>query len=402
MLKQFFKKNLAIMPESKKKFIFLLSHPIQYFSPLFQQMAKEENIDLLVLYCSDENVKGHIDKGFGVEVKWDIPLLEGYDYKFLKNNSWKPSAAKGFWGLINFEIFRILKKERGSYLVIHGWNYATNFLAVIAAKIYRVKLCLRGENPLNQELLKPKHLLLIRKIFFKYFFFKLFNYFFYIGEQNKKLYEYYGIKKRKLIFTPYAVDNDRFRAEYEKYKDKKEEIRRELGLPINKKIILTSAKYIPKKRPLDLLKAFKLLNDLNIALVFLGDGELRAEMEDFIRKNNLKNVYLTGFKNQSEVGKYFAAADIFVLPSGVGETWGLVVNEALNFKLDILVSNLAGCSYDLVDKESIFECGNIIELKDKLNNKLSKEIQIKDYRKILNKYSYKNIIENLKIIEVNK
>lgn len=59
----------------KKKIIFLLSHPIQYLSPLFQLMAKDNEIDLIVLYCSDENVKGHIDKGFGVKVKWDIALF---------------------------------------------------------------------------------------------------------------------------------------------------------------------------------------------------------------------------------------------------------------------------------------------------------------------------------------
>lgn len=359
-------------------------------------MAKEDGIDLRVLYCSDENVKGHIDKGFGVEVKWDIPLLEGYNYKFLKNNSWKPSISNGFFGLINFEIFKELKNERGSYLVIHGWNYATNFLAIIAAKIAGIKLCLRGENPLNQELLKSKQILFFRKIFFKYFFFKLFDYFLYIGEQNKKLYEYYGVEKEKLIFTPYAVDNDRFQAEYEKYRDKKTEIRKELGLPIDKKIILFSGKYIPKKRPMDLLKAYHLLNNENTALVFLGDGELRKDMEDYINHNNLKDVYLTGFKNQSEVGKYFAAADIFVLPSGAGETWGLVVNEAMNFNLPILVSDVAGSAYDLADENSRFSCGDILNLKKQLLIRLNQRIEINLSNNILDIFSNKTIIKNLK------
>jgi len=352
-----------------KRFIFLLTHPIQYFSPLFQLMAKDDEIDLLVLYCSDENVKGHIDKGFGVEVKWDIPLLEGYNYKFLKNNSWKPSIFNGFFGLINFEIFKALKNERGSYLVIHGWAYASNLLAVIAAKLSGVKICLRAENPLNQELLKSKHILFLRKFFFKYFFFRLFNYFFYIGNQNKKLYEYYGAIKEKLVFTPYAVDNNSFRVEYEKYKDKKPELRKELGLPIDKIIILTSGKYIYKKRPMDLLKAYKELYSNTAALIFLGDGELKDDMQNYISKNELKDVYLTGFKNQSEVGKYFAAADIFVLPSGAGETWGLVVNEAMNFALPVIVSDLPGSGYDLVIENEngfMYRSGETAILKKKL------------------------------------
>lgn len=41
------------MSTKKKKIIFLLSHPIQYFPPLFQLMAKDDKIDLMVLYCND-------------------------------------------------------------------------------------------------------------------------------------------------------------------------------------------------------------------------------------------------------------------------------------------------------------------------------------------------------------
>jgi len=365
-------------------------------------MAKDPEIDLLVLYCSDENVKGHIDKGFGVKVKWDIPLLEGYNYKFLKNNSWKPSIFNGFFGLMNFVIFKALKNERGSYLVIHGWASATNYLAVISGKFSGLKLCFRSENPLNQELLKSKLILFLRKIFFKYFWFKLFDYFLYIGSQNKKLYEYYGVKKEKLVFTPYAVDNDRFRTEYEKYKDKKPELRKELGLPSDKKVILFSGKYIPKKRPMDLLQAYHSLNDEKSALVFLGDGELRKELEEYINKHNLKDVYLTGFKNQSEVGKYFAAADIFVLPSGVGETWGLVVNEAMNFSMPVVSSDTVGCCDDLV-KNNIngykYEYGDIQELKKILSSvtgDFNLDLLGKQSLQIINEYSFINIINALK------
>lgn len=389
-----------------KRIIFLLSHPIQYFSPLFVEIAKQPDFDLLVLYCSDENVKGHIDKEFGVEVKWDISLLDGYNYKFLKNNSWEPSIFNGFLGLINFETFKELKHERGNYLVIHGWAYFTNFIAILAAKLNGVKLCLRAENPLKHELLKPKYYLLLRKILFKYFIFRLFDYFLYIGEQNRKLYEYYGVKKEKLIFTPYAVDNDRFRNEYEKYRNKKTELRNELGLPESKTIILFSGKFIHKKRPVDILKAYHYLNNDNATLVFLGDGELRKEMEEYIKSNNIKEVYLMGFKNQSEIGKYFAAADIFVLPSGIGETWGLVVNEAMNFALPIIVSDIAGCAEDLV-KDGIngykFKSGVIEDIKAKLNffmdNENLRESNGKKSLEIINSYSNKRIIDALAAIQ---
>lgn len=56
---------------------------------------------------------------------------------------------------------------------------------------------------------------------------------------------------------------------------------------------------------------------------------------------------MPGFVNQSELGRYFLAADVFVLPS-VFETWGLVVNEAMQFGLPVVVSRRMGCHQNLV------------------------------------------------------
>lgn len=388
----------------KKKILFLLSHPIQYFSPLFIKMNESEEFDLKVLYCNDYGIlKKNIHPEVGEVKGWDIPLLEGYNYKFLKNYSWKPSIFNGFFGLINFEIFNELKNERGSSLIVHGWNYFTNLTAIIFGKLIGLKICIRGDNPYNQEILKNKKLLFLKKIILGKILFNFVDYFLYVGKQNKAFYTFYGVPERKLFFTPHAVDNERFKSEYEKYKDRKPELRKELGLPVDKKIILTAGKYVPKKRPMDLIRAYQLLNDTETALVFLGDGELRNEMEYYISRHILENVYLTGFKNQGEIGKYYAAADIFVLPSGIGETWGLVVNEAMNFSLPIITSDMVGCCDDLI-KESengfVFETGNIDKLSKYLailigNDKLRQQFGERSL-KIISHYSFENIIYSFK------
>jgi hypothetical protein len=56
----------------------------------------EKGVKTKAWYCSDESIRGGHDKQFGVDVKWDIPLLEGYEAHFFKNYSWKPSHANGF------------------------------------------------------------------------------------------------------------------------------------------------------------------------------------------------------------------------------------------------------------------------------------------------------------------
>src|SRR5580658_7219015 len=67
----------------KIRLAYLVSHPIQYQAPLLRRIAQEPDIDLTVLFGSDFSVRGYRDEGFGVGVKWDVPLLEGYHSEFL-------------------------------------------------------------------------------------------------------------------------------------------------------------------------------------------------------------------------------------------------------------------------------------------------------------------------------
>ena len=65
------------------KVAYLVSHPIQYQAPLLRRIAQEPDIDLTVFFGSNFSVQEYVDKGFGVDVKWDVPLLDGYRHEFL-------------------------------------------------------------------------------------------------------------------------------------------------------------------------------------------------------------------------------------------------------------------------------------------------------------------------------
>ncbi|MCU0321390.1 MAG: glycosyltransferase family 4 protein [Chitinophagaceae bacterium] len=387
-----------------KKIIFLNSHPIQYFAPLYQEIARCKELDLAVLYCSDETLKGAIDKQFGVKVKWDIPLLNGYSYKFLKNKSWKPSIFKGFWGLINWEVITFLKKKEQSIIIVHGWGYFTHVITIIAAKLLGHTVCIRAETPLNQEFKKNKLVTFLKHFYLKGLFLFV-DYFLYVGKQNKMFYQHLNIADKKLINAPYCVDNQRFQSIHKSIS--KEQAKGQLNLPLNKKIILFSGKYIQKKRPLDLLQAFKELHLDNVLLVFVGDGNLKTAMEQFIAEHAIQDkVILTGFVNQSLIPFYYASSDVFVMCSGLGETWGLSVNEAMNFGLPVIVSNTCGSSHDLIQENEngfTFNEGDIIALRNHLKYILQAEQS--EYNKMCDKslsiiknYSYNQIIEALKKI----
>jgi glycosyltransferase involved in cell wall biosynthesis len=328
--------------------LFFISHPIQYFTPLYKKLAEEmQDRAVKVYFLSDETLKPVVDKGFGARFAWDIPLLQGYTYKFVPNDAPKPSIFNGFWGLMNFRLIKILKEEKPAWIVVPGWQFFSYVLLLIIGPYYGHRVCLRTETPLKHESHKKTIVHRLRVFFIRRVVFPRVSKFLYIGKENKAFYQSYGVPEEKMIFTPYAVDNERFRMTYATYKEHKNVLRKELGIPEESIIFLTTGKYIEKKNPLDVIKAFSLVQHPEKYLVMVGEGHLRPEMEALIRANSLP-VLLTGFINQTEITKYYAAADVFIMASGIGETWGLSVNEAMNYELPVIVYEQTGCAADLV------------------------------------------------------
>ncbi|GAA4406014.1 hypothetical protein GCM10023187_25000 [Nibrella viscosa] len=387
----------------KLNIVVLNSHPIQYFAPLYRQMAEEETIQLKVYYCSKHGFNGEIDQQFKTGIQWDIPLLDGYDYEFLPNMALKPSIYS-FWGLLNFSVLQKLRKLPKGIVLVHGWAYAINWLTIVIGCILGHTICLRAESPLNLERIKNRALLWIRKVLLKQCLFRFVHHFLYIGSQNRAFYEWYGVPADKLIFTPYAVDNQRFLRQYTELSRNTVILKEQLGLPTSKRIILYSGKYVQKKRPLDLLRAFKALNRSDVALVLMGEGELRPVMEQYIRVHQLTDVFLTGFVNQSKVAEYYAVADLYVMCSDERETWGLSTNEAMNFALPLVLSSQVGCADDLLSEAEngfSYSCGDIAELTNTLQQFLYlstekiREMGMCSQLKIQT-YSYEVIIQKLK------
>ena len=82
------------MSNGKRRLAIVSTHPIQYQSPWYRAMAREPDLELEVLFCHQETAKDQARAGFGVEFAWDLPLLDGYPHRFLKNVAREPAAAQ--------------------------------------------------------------------------------------------------------------------------------------------------------------------------------------------------------------------------------------------------------------------------------------------------------------------
>lgn len=342
------------------KVAFLTSHPIQYQAPLFRALAARPEIDLTVLFCSDWGVKAYRDEGFGREVKWDVPLLDGYAHEFLPNRARRPDV-QGFWGQVNPSVTRRVREGGWDALIVHGWAKATNLMAIRAARAVGVPVVLRGENNLIPRVSPFKAR--IRDAALPRLFGRAAG-FLAIGRLNAEFYRAYGVPAERIHVAPYAVDNDFFTGAADALAGRKEELKRELGIDPRLPVVLFSGKLSHVKRPMDLLRAFARASARRpAALVFLGDGVLRGELEAEVRSAGIPNVVFAGFRNQGELPRVFAAADLFVLPSGF-ERWGLVVNEAMCFGLPVIASDQVGSTGDLVSEANgaVFPAGDVDRL----------------------------------------
>lgn len=358
----------------KWRLAYLVSHPIQYQAPLLRLISAEPDIDLTVFFCSDLSVREYHDEGFGQALQWDVPLLDGYRHEFL------PAIGRtdrlSFWRPLNRGLARRLGEGNFDALWIHGWGYWSHLRAVSSARRRGIKVLMRGESGLHlttQGRVKQR----LKRILMRYLVDNV-DAFLTIGEHNRKYYLHHDAAPERLFPVPYSVDNAFFQEKAASAGPDRERLRTLLGLAPGRPVILYASKMIERKRPGDLLEAYIRLSgdgtrEPDPYLLFIGDGELRPELEARTARLNWNSIKFLGFKNQTELPGYYDLCDVFVLPS-VQEPWGLVINEVMNAGRAVIVSDEVGCAPDLVksgENGYIFKAGNVSDLRNALASVLN-------------------------------
>jgi glycosyltransferase involved in cell wall biosynthesis len=323
----------------------LNSHPIQYFAPLYAYLNRDRSLDVTALYCSNFSLRGATDPGFGRPVTWDVDMLSGYRAVFLGKRA-AIRTPGGFWSLVCPEVWSEIAGGKYDAVVLHGYSYAVNVLALLAAKVHGVPVLMRSETHLGLHRATWRRRLrdLVLGVGYRFI-----DGFLAIGTLNRSYYRALGVPERRIFDVPYAVDNDRFIASATVSRGARDETRRRYGLPLDTPVVLYASKLMPRKHPADMIRAIVSLRAKHIdaSLLFVGAGEMEGELSLLARSFGLSNVIFAGFVNQTELPRIYAAADIFVLPSE-NEPWGLVVNEVMCAGLPVIVSEEVGCAADLV------------------------------------------------------
>lgn len=145
------------------------------------------------------------------------------------------------------------------------------------------------------------------------------------------------------------------------------------------------------KKQINIVKAFEELlksGVTDIELYFVGDGNQRKNLEDYIKKNNIKNIIFLGQCNREEIANIMNNSDCFVLSSKF-ETFGVVLVEALASGLP-LVATRCGGPEDIVKDEN----GILVNV-DNINDLF---IAMKEVRFNKDRYSKEKLRETCKLL----
>ncbi|MDH3691045.1 MAG: glycosyltransferase family 4 protein [Gammaproteobacteria bacterium] len=369
------------------------SHPIQYHVPWYQQLSKCADIELSVYYITipDEVEQGC---GFGKSFAWDIPMLEGYQWKMLKTYKAKPQLNKFFDTRLQGLTER-LRENRPDALIVSGWHTFGLIQVVFACSQLGIPKLVRGDS--NSLVVRPKYKRIGHRILMK-----LYDAYLAVGLLNREFYVRNGAPNHRIFPCRHCVDNNRFAEQSHRLASLREEIRAKWHIPESFFCFLFCGKLEPKKRIFDVMDALDMLRKRykGVHLLVVGSGEQTAAAKERVRRSGLP-VTFAGFLNQTEVAHAYVSADCLILPSDYGETWGLVVNEAMACGLPVIVSDRVGCRSDLILEEQTglsFPCGDIRALAHRMyvmasDREGSKQMGQRAKQLVMSEYSVEKAVE---------
>ena len=353
-----------------KRLAVIITHPIQYNAPIFKLLSEQNELKLKVFYTFSQRQQDFFDKDFGVNIQWDIPLLDGYNYEFIANTAKNPSLSN-YKGIKCPTLISKIEEWKATHILVFGWNYKAHFTAMKYFK-GKIPVLFRGDSTLlDYDIQSIKSLVSsiktkptftpltsyvkfkLRKTFLTYIY-RYIDTALYVGTNNKAYFNAHRLKDDQLIFAPHAIDNQRFfDSEKKQYEANAKKWRKELGIKETDKVILFAGKLEDKKNPSLLVSAFDNVskNKPGLKLIIAGNGPLKEQLKEAAHNNN--NILFLPFQNQTTMPLLYRMGDVFCLPSqGPGETWGLAINEALACGIPVIVSDKVGCAIDLVKKET--------------------------------------------------
>ena len=307
------------------KIAVVVSHPIQYYAPLWRALARAPGVDLHVIFATRVGLDKTFDTEMKTEVAWATDLTGGYSHEFL------PEAARfqrtGFH-VDNPSVGAALSRFRPDAVLLHGYGSRTLLRALVWSRLHGARAVLIADSSGGVAAGARGRL---RRLALPWLLAR-YDALLTMGDRSEDYFAALGVKRARMFRLPTMMDEAFWRARRERAA-LRAQTRARLGIAPDAFVALAVAKLSPRKRVGDLIAAAA----SGLTLLIAGEGEeggrLRAEAGPDTR--------FLGFVNIDALPALYAAADVFVHPAE-NEPYGMVLVEAAIVGLPLIATQETG------------------------------------------------------------
>lgn len=277
---------------------------------------------------------------------------------------------------LSFKVFRYLKKEKFDRIIIANPTTPTGIMELLYCRWFEIPFCIQSEGGFQgtgkgfKE--KLKKFLMEKAEMYLTGMGGDNDYFLRYGASKRELrpYPFTSLKKEDISRAAKLIDSD------------KSVFREKLGMR-EKLIILSVGRFSYEAgygKGYDFLMRLAENMSVEVGFYIVGD-EPTEEFLNWKKNSKLDNVHFVGFKSKQELAEYYAAADLFVLLTR-GDTWGLVINEAMTYGLPIISSDKCIAGLELVkngENGFVVSLADVDIIKEKIESVLYNADMLKEY-----------------------
>jgi glycosyltransferase involved in cell wall biosynthesis len=320
----------------------VFTHPTQHHGPLWKKINEQPGLAVTVFYlCNENQVSGDVLLGESSQ-PWDVDLLSGYEYIYLKDLSGRvPSQQKK--NVISPGLFSSLTPDNFDAIFMQSFvNYSYRLTALLC-KLRGIPLIMQNDATIMSDNRYSRARQIVMAILYPWML-NLADYWLSCGDHNEIHLRHYGVADDKIVRGCHPIDGERFEQSIRQNQNEIRKIRQELSWNEDTLVYGFAGKYIDRKNPFEFIEAIEKAHqrDPRIRGVMIGGGDLESEINQRLGKLSNREVLNLGFVNQTKIPLYYAAMDVFVVTSWI-DPHPLVVSEAM----------VSGCPPILSDR-----CGN--------------------------------------------